>query len=109
MTQDNDIFGDKKDKSTGKLYRANKAYVLFTDLAMPSHLNFDYLQNYKASFKQSKIKNLLRQVLLSMNNVQVYPEFHDSNHLEDFFSCLYFSNETATLYSIDNIPLNLKL
>lgn len=109
MTQDKDIFGDKKDKATGKLYKANKAYVLFTDLAMPSHLNFDYLQNYKLSFKQSKIKNLLRQVLLSLNNVQVYPEFHNSNHFEDFFSCLYFSNETASLYSIDNIPLSLKL
>ncbi len=109
MTQDNDIFGDKKDKPTGKVYRANKAYVLFTELSMPPHLNFDYVQNYKASFKQSKVKNLLRQVLLSMNSVQVYPEYHNGNHLEDFFSCLYFSNESAALYSIDNIPLELKL
>lgn len=30
MTEGNNIFGDKKDKITGKLYKASKAYALFT-------------------------------------------------------------------------------
>lgn len=60
MTKDNDIFGDKRDKQTGKYYRANKAYALFTELSLPSHLSLDYFQTYRAAFKSSKIKNLLR-------------------------------------------------
>ena len=30
MSEGNDIFGDKKEKSTGKWYRANRAYALIT-------------------------------------------------------------------------------
>lgn len=38
MTEGNNIFGDKKDKITGKLYKASKAYALFTELELPKNL-----------------------------------------------------------------------
>jgi hypothetical protein len=108
MTKDNDIFSDKRDKQTGKYYRANKAYALFAELSLPSHLSVDYFQTYKAVFKSSKIKNLLRQILLSMGDVTTFSEFYTSNQLDDFFDFLPLSTENI-LFSIDNIPLKLKL
>jgi hypothetical protein len=30
MNSEKDIFGDRKDKITGKMYKPQKAYVLFT-------------------------------------------------------------------------------
>ena len=91
MTKDNDIFGDKRDKQTGKYYRSNKAYALFTELSLPSQLSVDYYQTYKTAFKFNKIKNLLRQILLSMNEVTTFSEFHTSNQLEDFFDFIPLS------------------
>lgn len=73
MTNGNDIFGDKRDKITGKLYKASKAYALFTELSLPSHLSIDYFQTYNNAFKNNKSKNLLRQVLLSMHDLETYP------------------------------------
>ncbi len=35
MSSGLNVFGDKKDKITGKLYKASKSYALFTDLALP--------------------------------------------------------------------------
>jgi hypothetical protein len=72
MTEGKDIFGDKKDKISGKVYQGSKAYALFTELSLPSHLSMDCFQIYNNTFKNNKCKNLLRQVLLSMNDVQVY-------------------------------------
>ena len=69
MSGDIDLFGDKKDKSTGKYYRASKCYALFTDLALPSHLSIDYHKTYNNGFKNNKSKNLLRQILLSLNDL----------------------------------------
>jgi len=62
-------FGDKFDKMTKKYYKPNKAYALFSELSLPSHLSMDYTKHYLSFFKKSKPKNVLRQVLLSLNNV----------------------------------------
>lgn len=69
MMNDNNAFGDKKDKATGKLFRPSKAYVLFTELSLPAHLSMDYSKHYTNAFKKSKSKNVLRQVLLSLDNL----------------------------------------
>lgn len=69
MSEGKELFGDKREKMTGKLYKASKAYALFTDLALPSHLSIDYHKTYTNAFKNNKGKNLLRQVLLSLNDV----------------------------------------
>ena len=60
------VFGDKEDRVTGKLYQASKSYALFTDLQLPSHLSADYSKAYRNAFKESKIKNVVRKVLLSL-------------------------------------------
>jgi hypothetical protein len=108
MTRGSEIFGDKRERTSGKLYRAGKAYALFTELSLPAHLSLDYFQTYKSAFKHSKLKNLLRQVLLSMNHLHAYPEFYTAHRLDDFFYSLPHT-ESAALYSIDTIPLRLKL
>jgi hypothetical protein len=69
MTDGKEIFGDKRDKMTGKLFKASKAYALFTELSLPSHLSIDYYKTYNNAFKSNKSKNLLRQVLLSLNDI----------------------------------------
>ena len=51
MTQGNNIFGDKKDKTTGKLYKASKSYALFTELQLPKNLETDYAKSYRNAFK----------------------------------------------------------
>ncbi len=72
MSDGKDIFGDKREKLSGKLYKASKAYALFTELSLPSHLSTDYYKTYNNAFKNSKCKNLLRQVLLSLNDIETY-------------------------------------
>ena len=72
MSEGNNIFGDKKDKVTSKLYKANKSYALFTDLLLPPNLSMDYMKVYRNAFKGSKIKNVVRQVLLSLPDIESY-------------------------------------
>lgn len=69
MTDGKQIFGDKREKMTGKYYKANKAYALFSDLMLPAHLTMDYYKTYNNAFKGNKPKSLLRQVLLSLNDL----------------------------------------
>jgi hypothetical protein len=54
---------------TGKYYKASKAYVLFSELSLPSHLSMDYYKTYNNAFKGNKQKSLLRQVFLSLNDL----------------------------------------
>lgn len=91
------------------MYKANKAYALFTDLSLPSHLSIDYHKTYINAFKNNKAKNLLRQVLLSLNDLETYQEFHTSHALEDFFESLQFGGEDDNLFTFDKIPLKLRL
>ena len=72
MSEGSNIFGDKTDKVTGKLYRASKSYVLFTDLKLPAHLSIDYNKHYRDAFKNNKPKNVLKKVLLSLIDIKSY-------------------------------------
>lgn len=72
MSEGSNIFGDKKDKITGKLYKASKSYVLFTELKLPPHLSIDYSKHYRDAFKNNKPKNVLKQVFLSLIDVRCY-------------------------------------
>ena len=109
MTAGKDVFGDKKEKSTGKWYKANRAYALFTELSLPSHLTIDYQKTYNNAVKNSKAKNLVRQVLLNLNDVSAYQQFYTSKNIGDFIQSIQFGSENGSLYSIDRIPLKLKL
>lgn len=109
MSSDNNIFGDKKDKITGKLYKASRSYALFTDLELPSKLSIDYAKVYRDAFKKQKIKNVVKQVLLSLADIESYEEFYTSNRMEDFIFSLDIRDDDDNLHSIDRIPLKLKI
>ena len=109
MSQDSDPFGDKKDKATGKLYKASKSYALFTHLLLPPNLSVDIAKVYRNAFKDSKIKSVVKKVLLSLPDIESYEEFFTSNTMEDFIFSLEIRDEGDTLYSIDPIPLKLKI
>lgn len=72
MSSGVNIFGDKKDKITGKLYKASKSYALITDLQLPPNLSIDYAKFYRDAFKHNKIKNVLKQVLLSLADIESF-------------------------------------
>ena len=88
MTEGNPIFGDKKEKMTGKLYKASKAYALFTELELPRNLEIDYSKVYRNAFKESKPKNVLKKVLLSLPEIESYEQFYTSNTIEDLIFSL---------------------
>lgn len=52
MSEDEDIFGEKKDMPTNKTYKSHQAYVLFNELSLPKQLSFDYLKYYNDAFKK---------------------------------------------------------
>lgn len=72
MSSGSNVFGDKEDKATGKVYRAHKSYVLFSELELPPKLSIDYDKFYRDAFKNSKVKNVIKQVLLSLAEVETY-------------------------------------
>jgi hypothetical protein len=57
---------------TKKLYKASRSYALFTDLELPANLSIDYAKFYRDAFKASKIKNVVKQVLLSLDDIDSY-------------------------------------
>jgi hypothetical protein len=109
MSEGTSTFGDKKDKITGKVYKASRSYALFTDLELPANLSIDYGKVYRNAFKESKLKNVVKQVLLSLPDVQSFEEFFTSNSMEDFVFSLDVREDMDTLSSIDRIPLKLKI
>ncbi len=72
MSQGTDLFGDRKDKNTGKLYKPQQSFILFSELILPNQLSIDYGKYYSNAFKSSKIKNLVKQVLLNISDVHMY-------------------------------------
>lgn len=69
----------------------------------------DYTKFYRDAFKKSKIKNVIKQVLLSLSDVESYEEFYTSNRLQDFIYSLDIREDSENLHSIDRIPLRLKI
>lgn len=43
------------------------AYVLFSELALPKHLQSDYYKSYIETYKNDKAKNLIRKILISLD------------------------------------------
>lgn len=72
MSSGSNIFGDKEDKLTKKIYKASKSYALFTELELPPNLSINYSDFYRKAFKGSKIKNVVKQVLLSLDDIDSY-------------------------------------
>ena len=52
---------------------------------------------------------MVKKVLLSLPDIESYEEFFTSNTMEDFIFSLEIRDEGDTLYSIDPIPLKLKI
>ena len=73
------VFGDKRDKITGKLFKASSSYALFTELELPENLSVDYIKVYRNSFKESKLKNVIKQVLINLPDLEGFEEFYTSN------------------------------
>ena len=69
MSKDTNIFGKRKHKGTGKEYSEAESFVLFSELALPKDLSFDYSKFYNDAFRKEKLKNVLRQVLLSTGDL----------------------------------------
>lgn len=65
MTDDFEVLKGRLDKEDNKFYNSQQAYVLFTELILPRHLQTDYYKQYMDTYKGDKRKNLLRQILVS--------------------------------------------
>lgn len=70
MSDGHDLFGSKNDKDTNREYKSTHAFVLFSSLTLPKLLSFDYPKYYNDAFKKEKVKNIFRQVLLNISDME---------------------------------------
>ena len=75
MSKGTNIFGKRKHKSTGREYSESESFVLFSELALPQDLSFDYSKFYNDAFRKEKLKNVLRQVLLSIGDLEQMDDY----------------------------------
>ena len=50
----------------------NRAYTLFQELVLPTSLELDYQKLYHEAYKNNKIKNILRQILVTLPPIEEY-------------------------------------
>lgn len=86
------------------------AYTLFQDLSLPSSLELDYQKLYHETYKNNKVKNILRQILVTLPPIEEYligcrvRGFTELLHrLEQRYSTSEQSNST------DRIPTIVKI
>ena len=85
--------------------------MLFSELALPQDLSFDYSKFYTDAFRKDKLKNVLRQVLLSIADLDQLDDYpHECCQLRDvFYHILKTRQERLGLNSLDRIPIELKI
>ena len=94
MSEGTNIFGSRKDKHTDREYQPSQAYVLFSELTLPKDLSFDYSKFYNDSFRKDKVKNVFRQVLLSIGDLSQADDFPiGCTELRDLFQYILSSRQ----------------
>ena len=81
--QEEKTFSDRFDHATNKTYKSYNSYVLFSDLSLPEELSIDYGKFYSDAFKNQKIKNLIRLVLLNLGDIDKYRDIGCENKNEN--------------------------
>lgn len=109
MSEGTSIFGSRMDNN--REYSPEEAYVLFSELALPKDLSFDYTKFYTDAFRKEKVKNVFRQVMLNIADLSEMTDFpHDCATLRELFQhILKTRQERLGLNSLDQIPVELKI
>ena len=108
MTDNFELFKGKTDKDDGEYYDGTMAYVLFSQLALPKHLQSDYYKNYIEAYKNNKPKNLMRKIFISLdpsniNLMKIQP-------INKFFKNLEKSSKyKQDFVGYDKLPMNIKV
>ena len=107
MTDNFEVFKGKTDKDDGEYYDGSMAYVLFSELTLPKHLQADYYKNYTEAYKNSKPKNLLRKILISLDPANI--NLLQSQPVSRFFRNLEQSAKyKQDFVGYDKVPMHIK-
>ncbi len=112
MTEGRDIFGEREDKKSRLIYKPENAYIMFYELELPKELSVNYIKYHDNYFKNDKFKKMMKLFLLSVRNVENFPEFHQQTTLFNFLKILatkpkdYFElNSHINLENVDHVPV----
>ena len=104
MTDNFDIFKGKYDKDDD----GSLDYVLFSELALPKHLQSDYYKSYIEAYKNDKPKNLLRKILISLDPTDIH--LLKRNTIDKFLRNLEKSSKfKQDFIGFDKVPMNIKV
>lgn len=104
MTDDFAVLKGRQDREDNKFYGSQQAYVLFTELILPKYLQADYYKQYVETYRNDKQKNLLRQVLVSMDKLELREPMRE--HLQKLVNKYKYRKE---LHSLDKLPLDIRI
>lgn len=59
-------------KTTKGVLPPDRAYTLFQELSLPHNLEIDYQKMYHEAYRDDKLKNILRQILVTLEPIEEY-------------------------------------
>ena len=108
MTDNFELFKGKTDKDDGEYYDGTMAYVLFSELTLPKHLQSDYYKNYIEAYKNSKPKNLMRKIFISLDPSNI--NLMKIQSINKFFKNLEKSSKyKQDFVGYDKLPMSIKV